>query len=1328
MKVCPNTNTQEWKNMVAHVGEREAYRAYIAHNYTIPNAISLTNLKKKVGLTIGRYSPKQQMNINRKIRQFNKENGTSHFVSYKPYGANTFTAELELNYLPVNKEQQADRDRRKQMLGYGMLEDVGSFENVFTPSESEEEAGQFDEEGDFIPPSYFPATERKKMGPKFQDYIAEKEADRRVLERNKGRLIIAKRNATTIEKKQQISAKLKSVESAIEKIEGKILELENLNNLYKIEKFAEEDMKTLEKIFSDPNPSLQDLEVARRLINIWQRAGNFSGDEPHIFYDPEEFVDAFEGLKEISEKFVKWATTAGRYNLRLIDLEEKITQKAITELFGPDININFNEPLPDIGFLMKNVMDISEVDNIMFQALATWVKSANFAAKQELDGIFDELDTLIKKTGLTDFGVFAQTFGNNDQRKTGEMVHRWSQEYFDWHKDISNKRRAADNAARTLPNQRHFAERERANKAFIESLREKTTVIDPRIMFYDKELFDGPAPTAEQKAAHEANLRELLGNRGYEEIYADAERRVEQFKIDLQSTIDYFEGEHGEDQALALQQINGWIAGNSPYVFAEMMEKGYDEVTHMGQHPYPTNQYIRPIPKTEEFYDNKFKEIEANDDYMELYNYMMELLRTMKLYLPLEKVNFMQMNSIPTLRKRVGELTQDKGIAAGFQASKDSIREAVRIDDLSDVGTPEERKEFQIQMLQNNSKRIKDYIELRDTKYRAENDGAAPDEDQRTEWRKIIIDEIAQEKSFDLGRVMKAFASTAVTYKHRSAIEDQVRILQEIVNRGVQARENAAEEPVRDKYGNVISDKGLKNLKEMFENFLDVAYWGYPSNRPEGKTKRVVLTSKEKEMKKMLEARIEDLKSLLADKKINDAEYAARLDVIEDQLATLGGAAVISKYGDIVLKYIQLKGMGWNVFAAFANIGFGVISNVIEASDGRNYSAKNFWKAQVLTLNSMARNYTFNTWDGINGHARKIRVLMNKYDTLKEAKNELYKPSTTTIFRKIGDKIEWANPYSPQSRSEYFNQAPVMIAMMMETIVSTTDGKEMSLWDAYNQDGTLKEGVEFSDEEMFRMKVRIDKLVKMNHGNYDPDTPLAAKRKFFGRAVSQFRTWAYQGFAERFKAEFKDHQLTNRMTGEDFVVRKGRYRSYISYMQAHNGLAAVGAPIDITLQLLRKLIGFKTTFDKRVGEDFTEVDAANMRKNMTEIVLYMFITGITLILKNLAEDDDDDEKKKILAANFIINQMGRLSTDIMFYTNPIEFERLFRNAIPAFSLVVDAAKFMDSAWSAINGEEDILASGPNKGKSRTWRDFKKLVPGPVQVEKIKSASQTIYRK
>ena len=1321
MKVCPNISSKEWKTMMSHLNqnETEAYRAYIAHGYTIPPVISLTEFKNAVGLTSGRYSVTQQIKINKKIRLYNMQNGTSHFVEWSLYGTGELsTATVRFNYMPVNKERQLDRDRRRKMVGYGLLYEVDSFENVYTPSESEMEAGRF-EDGDFLPPLYFPATEVHRTGPKFRALITAKEANRKVLYQDRDKLYLANKNASTVEKKAEIATKIARVNKAIENIETDIEKLLTLDSLDQISVYAEQDMQTLDKIFSKSNPTRQDILVARRIIHIWEEAGNFDGTKPHIFYDPDEYMARDKGLKDITEKFEGWRKRAISYNTRLIDLEEKFTERDTKATFSGVDSINFQEPLPDMSAFWTNVLDISEVDDVRFQVVHAWVKEANFAAHREFMKIKEKIDSLVEATGLRNFNIYQQTFSNEDDNKTGDLVHRFTQEFLDWETNIKRTRNKAKKYLET--NMEAYV---KANIAFIEQLAENSEFIDARIFFHDPTLTHYPPPTKEQQAKEEARMRELLGDKGFQEYYDLAKKQVEEFKIQREAQKKFYESELGES---AEDAMSGWEVSNSPYYYADLMRKGYNNVTYNGKHAYPTLNFVRPLAKHEHHYDNKFKTIEGNKEYLELYNYMTELLQELKLYFPNQKVSFMQMNTIPYLSRKVGEIFADEGMGAAMSAVKDEIVKSLRTEDLSTIGTPEDTKELQIQMIQNNQIRVNNYILLKDTEYRTEHD-EGPDPELVEKWRREAISQIAEEKSFDLDRVLKAYASTALTYKHKAMIEDSIVIMQDILERAMERKENAAGEQQFDKDGNILAKKGLENLRKMMESYLDVVYWGYPARKPEGKMKSKVLTNDEKEAQAVLEKALEDLNKLLDDGKIDQTEYDHRRGVIDDQLASLGGVRTLSKYGDLVLQYIQIKGMGWNVFAAFANLGFGFISNVIEASDGRNYSEGSFWKAQAMVMNSLP---------GVNkltSNGKKVRELMYYFDVLKESKNELYQSSATRLFRRIGDKLDWVNPYAPQSRTEYMNQAPVMIAMMMDQkITRTIDGKkeEISMWDAFNEKGEILEGVDLSDKELTQFKIRVDKVVKMNHGNYDPDSAIRFKRVWFGRAISQFRTWAYQGFAERFKGEFKDFELKNLRTGKDYVIRKGRYRSYgayWAYMQEQNGFMGMGAVIDGTYQLLRKLVGAHTTFDQMVkdGGRFTEVDAANMRKNMTEIALYLFITSLVLLLKNASEDDDDDKLK--FARTFLINQMGRLATDIMFYSNPIEFERLFRNAIPAFTLVTDAAKFLDSAWTLISGGEDILQSGPSKGESRTWRDFKKLVPLAAQIEKLESSTEQVYKK
>ena len=324
-------------------------------------------------------------------------------------------------------------------------------------------------------------------------------------------------------------------------------------------------------------------------------------------------------------------------------------------------------------------------------------------------------------------------------------------------------------------------------------------------------------------------------------------------------------------------------------------------------------------------------------------------------------------------------------------------------------------------------------------------------------------------------------------------------------------------------------------------------------------------------------------------------------------------------------------------------------------------------------------------------------------------------------------KFKFANPFNMQSRGEYLNQGPVMIAMLLHEKVML-NGQEVSMWDAIGEDGNFKEGVSLKEDSsynsledlLFRKKSAIDDAVSELHGNYDyEDKPLLAKKTWIGRALSQFRTWAFMGFYNRFGGEHNSH-----IAG---YTKKGRYRSLATYYQ---NLGAFHGTVNITKNLIRKLIFQNTKFNEMISSEdgFTETDAANMRKNLQEIVMYMIVTGLGLLLKSAVEDDDDERSKLRYASIFWINQMGRLKTDILFYTNPIEFEKLQRQAMPVFTFVTDASKLVDHGYKLMTGQTtDIYQSGIYAGKSKSKRYARNIIPGWNIINKLESAGKQIYQ-
>jgi len=344
--------------------------------------------------------------------------------------------------------------------------------------------------------------------------------------------------------------------------------------------------------------------------------------------------------------------------------------------------------------------------------------------------------------------------------------------------------------------------------------------------------------------------------------------------------------------------------------------------------------------------------------------------------------------------------------------------------------------------------------------------------------------------------------------------------------------------------------------------------------------------------------------------------------------------------------------------------------------------------------------------------AKKIRSLMDKLDIVKDASNELYRGSNQTYFSK---KLRFLEPYQLQQRSEYVNQAPVMIATMLNTKVG-----EKTLWDAYDEDGNWKTEEFGAMPENFQkeFKVKVDQIIKKLHGNYDSEgSPIKLKSRILGRMLVQFRTWMLEGFRSRVEREKPDIALG--------YTRKGRYRTgwetVLGTAKGKNAeeLSGIENVLFTLNQLARKLTLRGTKFDER----FNEVDAANMRANLQELMIYLGIMGTIIMLKGGL--DEEENKNKRMAYNYLVNQLLRLQTDIVFYMNPIEFEKLTKYSIPAFKIVSDTSDWVDAVYRAVF-EEDEIKSGMYKGSSRLTRETSQMLPFGTQIYRQISASSQLF--
>lgn len=1320
--ICPNKSSGAWKLLESQVGEYKAYATWAYNGFDFPaNLKTDSQLKKELGVR-NKVSDKEFIRALKRIKEYNKKNGTSHSISKEVIGeSNTYEVTLHPSYLSVENMAKLLSEKPSIIKDLQAKSFYNNYPKHYYTKIGE---GQYEYNGDI-----FPSTENavddlpntvignnKQISKKFQDVI-DRYLSRVKTLRNTIKNLEVRKIKATAQERAELDKAIQKLRDKINTIVGDDTDLESVNNslvtkitklnaIESIEPYANIQLDELEQIFSQDNVSREELEYAKKVADLWIRAGDFSGKVDNLFFDADELEAADTDLAPIKAKFIGWKDRAESiYRRFIIPIEEDIAKETIANTFGLDIE-NFTGSIPDVNYVKSQVLDISEVDNPLLQAMHTLMSKASFYAHEEASEIVKAIDEALDKVGKVDWELFQQTWSNEDKRLTGDIVFRFTQKYFTDIKEVFDKAKFAKEDYKAT-----------AWKTALNKLRESTIIMDLRALF-PEESWNTPL-TAKERDAHIQLLKDTLGEKGYDEYYKKAKEKLEVYKLDRKAFISNLESEGLADNEMAIQ-LSSWEANNSPEKEVNMFNEGYDSTKIAGKYINPSGKYSIKIPrrvidgKDTGFYDKKFEAIESNDNLLELYNYLFKTLNELKHYLPDSDVNWMHVNSLPTMALSLMEEYRKDKVTAGITPIWDKLKEASRTSDTpsttsADVNilTGEADKRLQLQYVHDYYQKISNLVKVKEVEYIQQN-GTEPTMEQKIKFRKDIADQLAREKSFDLAKVTKSFALMSLGYKHKASIQDFMMAANSILNRQLEQQTNAAGVELKDRHGRLLNKQGLPNLKSMLDTLMD-AYWGYSLDKPIGKTTTKVLTSKEKELYNLLDTVKKQNDDDFATNKIDEETYNTRKALIDDQLETLGGVKTWSKYGDILLQYVQLKGMGWNGFAAISNMMYGFISNVVEASDGRNYTTQNFWRAQAKVLNTVAGYNKFSK-DG-----KKISTLMKKWDILKDSRYELYKDTVTGMGKTLKGAKKVIDPMNPQTSTEFLNQATVMLAMMYNTKVNL-NGEEVDLYEALDDDGNLKEGVEF---DVAKFVVKVNKIIKMNHGNYDPNSPISIKRTVWGRALSQFRTWGFQGFAERFMGEMTDYELG--------ITRKGRYRSYGAYYTAQkdNGVGYINATFGLTKQLLRKATfgAYNTTFDEIEG--LSEVDAANLRKNLTEIMIFAIITALVHGLKAAFEDDDDEAK---LQAFFWINQLNRLNTDMAFYTSPIQFEKLQRNALPVFTAVIDMEKALNASWVYIfDNASDTYKRGRNKDKSKAGVAWGKLFPSPMNaIDKIEASTQMIY--
>jgi len=374
-----------------------------------------------------------------------------------------------------------------------------------------------------------------------------------------------------------------------------------------------------------------------------------------------------------------------------------------------------------------------------------------------------------------------------------------------------------------------------------------------------------------------------------------------------------------------------------------------------------------------------------------------------------------------------------------------------------------------------------------------------------------------------------------------------------------------------------------------------------------------------------------------------------------------------------VMKMTSLNGLAFNINSFFNNSLIGNFTMLIESVGGKNFNLKNFISAESVFFKELPSVMN----DVAKGHpTSKLGKLVIRYDAIQgEFEDNMGNNISGNALKRT---FSTDALFFLTKGAEYQIQATGLIAMMKNQKVKTKGGAEISLWDAYDQNGNLRSDVLWSKEQQFQFTQRLHAVNKSMHGVYNNFDSPTLQRRWYGKLALLFRKWIYSGFQRRWSSEF--HNMEN---GD---VEQGYYNLFFRKLLT-----------DIKQGRLDILLGSGLSPRQREAR----------AKALSEVLV---MTAAWLLYAGLKGDDDDEPNSWL--QDQVILQSRRLAGDFMFFTpvNPMEWMRVLRSPTVSMTYIEKLSRFFTQLIFNPFEQYERKTSGYQKGDYKLEKRFDDVLP------------------
>lgn len=1075
-------------------------------------------------------------------------------------------------------------------------------------------------------------------------------------------------------KEDQLLAKVRL--SDLQKDIDKLVREKNLNLISVVGK---KQIAWVDKVLKNSNPSITDTLMAIKIADMWSNINELIRDK--LSDGEENDIELITLQAEAKDRRIKLNVAAQK----TVDIAFAGYYKMEEKDYGID--------LKDPSYPQAALRSLNTVQSKLIQGVGILGRTPAADRDEEMTRVQKRVQAWAKK--MKDYGVRTEDLL---QKNSWGLINRisgdWGAKLRDLNKELHEK---IDFANKSFGQQENKAEGEKIRSKYIndawkeywKEVKKDAAFVDTRI-FFNWENGGKLTGTKIDKAL--ADLAKEVGDMDYAKELVDEAQ--EKLKVYIQERTSYAdslaalelteEEKDGktkvEQDALLLakkKQIHDeWINENSPNKFFEGMSNE-KETSHVNR----GRKWSVIVPKAStKYYDTRYKDMygigtgnDGNKKLQEVYEKLKAIIQDHVGYLPESEQERLDENFLPIIAKDI-PLTMAGLLNSLYNWDKKLV----------EMFTATEAEEY--------SRNKPNEIPIRFT--------------ESTRKTREISD-----RSTDIPKIVEMFTTMAIHYKHMSKILPVIDVAESIVKQAAKEKElnNALKsmayfkDMVIFKKPHLLEAKAPNATYDLTEQELKEAQ-GNPA-----KTEKVKLRIKTlMQRRKLLQKEMEDSGDFDS---IQDK--IKEIDKINEELTYYEKHAKYaygSKVGDVLISANQLISLGFQPFSALGNLTFGLASVHIHAHDRRDFEPKDVRWAMAELSGSVVK---YSTFGGVNTtKARKISNLMERYGIMGDTVDTEYgknksNPKNKSFLAKL------FNPFNWQKGGDYYAKAITLLAMMKKrTVMVTVDGtqQEIPLYEAMNEEGVWDsakygEAPEWYNEDVnkiseqtehrkFRDKVKMVMMIVF--GNQDKNAPMEGKAHIGWRLAGQFRmSWFTEGVATRWAPE--------RESGELGRTVKGRYLSYFDL--GWSQFFMVTARQTLSALPFTKVDIFKGITDKE-GNQISETDMGNIRKNFAELAYVVGITAAIFAIGGIFGDDDRRGKKKEAAAKarrFILNMLIRNYQDLMLYANPGVVDQISGNLLPATAVIGNAIKAMKAVENHLFNPDDVEAG--DKAKRAILRTF-----------------------